>query len=288
MMHLLSRLVVRPPQSALPRESGDPGVLSKGAGAGRKSLGPRFRGGERGLFALVLSLSLAAPALAATPVTLNANLTDATGHVTLGELFDDAGPARDVVVADRTGPSVVLDALAVQTMARRYGLEWDNPQGIRRIIVRADAGGPAAARGREILTYAHSLITGQIVQPDDLVWAKAAATPVDAPDNVDAVIGMAARHPLREGDAVLARDVTAPMVIKVGDDVQVTYADSGVTLTLNAKAMANAAVGDSFNVLNTASKKLIEVVATGPGEAVVGPEAQRLKAERNPSQLALR
>src|SRR5580704_6463209 len=33
--------------SALPRGSGDPGVLSKGVAAGRKSLGPRFRGGER-------------------------------------------------------------------------------------------------------------------------------------------------------------------------------------------------------------------------------------------------
>jgi uroporphyrin-III C-methyltransferase len=32
---------------ALPRESGDPGVLSEGAAAGRKSLGPRFREGER-------------------------------------------------------------------------------------------------------------------------------------------------------------------------------------------------------------------------------------------------
>jgi carbamoyl-phosphate synthase large subunit len=34
--------------SAHPRESGDPGVLSKGSAAGIKSLGPRFRGDERG------------------------------------------------------------------------------------------------------------------------------------------------------------------------------------------------------------------------------------------------
>jgi len=29
-------------------------------------------------------------------------------------------------------------------------------------------------------------------------------------------------------------------------------------------------------------------VATGPGQAVVGPEALRLKVDRTPSQLALR
>ena len=243
--------------------------------------------GERGLLALLLSAFIAAPAFAGIPVTLNANLTDATGQVTLGELFDDAGPGRDVVVAQRNGPSVVLDATAVQAFARRYGLDWENPQGIRRIIVRADAGGPAAGRNREILTYAHSLMVGQIVQPDDLVWAKAAAAPVDAAPTVDAVVGMAVRRPLREGDPVLARDVTAPLMVKAGDTVLVTYADDGVTLTLQGKAMANAAAGESFNVQNTVSKKLIEAVATGPDQAVVGPEALRLKTERA-SQFALR
>jgi flagella basal body P-ring formation protein FlgA len=236
---------------------------------------------------LAIASALAVPAFAATPVTLNVDLTDATGQVTLGELFDDAGPARDVVVAQRTGPTVVLDAAAVQAFARRYGLDWDNPQGIRRIIVRADAGGLGAAHGREVLTYAHSLITGQIVQPDDLIWAKAAAAPVDAAPNTDVVIGMAARRPLREGDTVLTRDVTAPIIIKAGDTVAVTYADDGVSLTLQGKAIANAAAGETINILNTASKKTIEAVATGPDQAVVGPEAQQLKEQRA-AQFALR
>jgi flagella basal body P-ring formation protein FlgA len=87
---------------------------------------------------------------------------------------------------------------------------------------------------------------------------------------------------------VLARDVSPPLVVKVGDTVLVTYADEGVTLTLQARAMTNAAVGDSVNVLNTASKKLIEAVASGPDQAVVGPEALRLKADHSPAQLALR
>ena len=52
--------------------------------------------------------------------------------------------------------------------------------------------------------------------------------------------------------------------------------------------MTGAAAGDSLNIQNTASKKLIEAVATGVGQAVVGPEAARLKAEHSPSQLALR
>jgi flagella basal body P-ring formation protein FlgA len=239
------------------------------------------------LLAVLAALALPQAAAAGTPVTLNARIEDPDGHVTLGELFDDAGPARGVAVAERIGPTLVLDAQAVQAFARRYGLDWDNPAGISRIIVRGDPN-PGAPRNREILTYAHNLDAGEIVQGSDLVWAKAAADPAGAPRGAEAVIGMAARRPLKAGDPVLAHDVAPPLVIKAGDTVEVVYAAGGVTLTLQGKALANAAAGDSFGVLNTSSKKVIEAVATGADTAVVGPEAQRLKAERTPAQIALR
>ena len=63
------------------------------------------------LMLAVLAVAYAAPASAGTPVTLNTDLTDTTGHVTLGELFDNAGPARDVVVADRLAPPELLAEL---------------------------------------------------------------------------------------------------------------------------------------------------------------------------------
>jgi flagella basal body P-ring formation protein FlgA len=235
---------------------------------------------RRAFAALAIAFCTALPAFAGTPVSLNANVVDTSGQVTLGELFDGAGPARDVVVAQRTGPSVVLDATAVQGFARRYGLDWDNPHGIARIIVRSAGPAGAATRNLEILTYARSLATGEIVQPSDIVWAKAAGAPFDAPSAADQVIGMATRHPVREGDAVASHDVAPPMVIKAGDSVLVTYADEGVTVTLEGKAMASAAVGDTLNVQNPASKKLIEAVATGTDQAAVGPEALRLRADR--------
>lgn len=241
-----------------------------------------------GLAAVLIAAVFSQPALAAgQPVSLNPVLTDATGHVTLGELFNDAGAASDVVVAERPGPSVVLDAAAVAAFARRYGLDWANPTGLRRIIVRAGSGASGAGNV-QILTYARNLNTGEIVQPQDLVWGKAAAAPIDAPRGADAVIGLAARRPLREGDAALAHDVTAPIVIKTGDTILVTWTDQGVTLTLQGKAASNAAVGESVNVLNTASRRIIEAVASGPDEAVVGPEAAALKSEHNPAQIALR
>ncbi|ATQ43712.1 flagellar basal body P-ring formation chaperone FlgA [Caulobacter mirabilis] len=232
----------------------------------------------------------ASPALAG-PVSLWPEVSDSDGRVTLGDIFEGAGAASDILVANRTGPTVVLDALAVQQLARRSGLDWDNSQGIRRIIVRAGAGpapvsttadragAASAARGNvEILTWARNLNPGEVIQPQDLVWGKAVGAAGDAPRDPDAVIGMSVRRPLREGAPVSMRDIAAQQAVKRGELVNVTWSDGSITLTLQGKAVTDAAVGQTFSVQNLASKKIVEAVAVSPGQAVTGPEAQRLKA----------
>jgi len=98
----------------------------------------------RALIAAAAVLLAAGPALA-DPVTLKANPVDDDGRVTLGELFDGAGAAAGVVVGSRTGPSVVFEAGQLQAMARQAGLDWANPTGLRRVVVRHAAAAPAAA-----------------------------------------------------------------------------------------------------------------------------------------------
>src|SRR5258706_3635082 len=144
-------------------------------------------------------------------VNLRPDIADADGRVTLGELFEGAGTAADVVIANRAGQTVVLDAGAVQAAAHRAGLDWANAQGIRRIIVRGGAEAQASTAGHnvEVLAYAHSLAAGELVQPQDLIWAKAAAAPADAPADAEALVGMVARRPLREGALVSMHDVAA-------------------------------------------------------------------------------
>jgi len=241
--------------------------------------------------ALVLAALLAAvafPALAGLPVTLKSEIADGDGLVTMGDLFDGAGSAGVIAVARRSGATVVLDAGAVQTAARRVGLDWANAEGLRRIIVRSGATADSAvAKGNvSVLTYAHDLNAGDIVQPQDLTWAKLAARPAGSPTDADAVVGLAARKPLREGAIVASRDLAAPQVVKAGDAVAVTWSDGGVSVTLQGKAMASAVAGEAFAVQNTASKKTLQAVATGPGQAVIGPAAERLRAA--PIQYALR
>lgn len=240
------------------------------------------------VFAFAAALTLAvSPAMAGQAVTLKADTVDADGMVTLSDLFDGAGSAGDVPVAHRPGQIAVLDAGAVQVLARRNGLDWINAEGVRRIVVHGVASAAAAKGNVEVLTYARSLAAGDIVQPTDLVWAKVAAAPHDAPSDADQVIGLAAKRPLRAGAAVSARDISAPQVIKIGDIVTVTYEAEGIALALQGKAMTAAAQGDLVMVQNTASKKIIQAMASGPGQALIGPQADRMKAAPR-SQIALR
>ncbi len=254
--------------------------------------------------ALILGLSLALtalPALAGQTVTLKTDAWSADAVVTLGDIFEGAGAASKVAVAQRTGSLVVLDAGAVQGLARRAGLDWANSDGLRRIVVKGGDTGLAASgqasssqaqtgsgQGNvEILTYARSLSTGDILQPEDLVWGKVAAAPSDSPRDADAVIGQAARRPLRQGAAVSQRDVSAPQVIRTGDTVTVTYLGGGISLAMEGKALGAAAIGDTLMVLNPSSKKTLQATASGPGQAVIGPQADLMRTPGR-SQIALR
>jgi flagella basal body P-ring formation protein FlgA len=238
------------------------------------------------------ALLAASPALAGVAVTLKADVADADGLVTLGDLFDGAGAAANVPLAARTGQTVMLNAAVVQTAARRAGLDWANAQGIRQIVVRGGAPSGALAgaqRGNvEVLTWTRNIMAGETIQATDLVWGKAALAPADAPTDPDMVVGLAAKRTLRLGAAVASRDVAAVEVVKAGEIVTLTYEADGISLALQAKAVTGGGVGETINVQNVSSKKVVQAVVTGPGQAAVGPAADQLKLLNRSTRVALR
>ena len=240
---------------------------------------------------LLASASLASAALAG-PVTLRSDPVASAEGVTLADLFEGAGRAGGEVVAPapRAGSTTVLDAGRVASVAARAGLEWSNTAGQRRILVRSPGAAPASATASaqvptqraaqaEVLVWARNINTGEIVSAEDLTWGRA-VSPADAVGDPDAVIGLAARRPLRANAAAASRDVSAPVVIRRGETVQVAWRSGGLTLRLQATAQGAAAVGEPLRVLNPSSRRTFDVVATGPGQAAAGPEAERLRTLR--------
>lgn len=252
---------------------------------------------------LIIVLSLIAGPTLAGPVTLRANPVDDDGRVTLGDIFEGAGAAAGVVVANRAGPSVVFEAGQLQAFAARSGLQWANPQNLRRVVVRnaalapgavvpamTTAARPAATAGAtvSVLTYARNLAAGDVVQPEDVVWTDVQAHLAQSggPSDAEQVIGLSARRALRAGAVVGTRDLAAPQVIARNDTVEVAFVAGGVTLTVTGRAMRNATVGEALTITNLTSGRTIEAVATGPGQAIAGPRAHAARA--NAAQTALR
>lgn len=228
-----------------------------------------------------LALAAAPPAVAGMAVSLKSETVDSDGMVTLGDLFEGAGGVAGVRVAARTGPSVVLDASAVQSLAHRSGLDWGNPDRLRRIIVRAGEAEPAPVSsqtqarkgGVQVLAYTRSLSAGEEIRPEDLAWTRVAAAPANPIRDAEGAIGMIARRPLREGAPVAASDMSAPVVIQAGDLVTVVYENGGIILSMQVKAMSAGAVGEVISLQNLASRKTLQAVVTGPGQAATGPDA---------------
>jgi flagella basal body P-ring formation protein FlgA len=75
-------------------------------------------------------------------------------------------------------------------------------------------------------------------------------------------------------------------VIKANDTVALTYRAEGVSLVLQGKALGAATVGDTVAIQNTASQKVIQAIATGADEAIVGPEADQYRAPPSAAQVA--
>ena len=202
---------------------------------------------------LILGVAVAlfsAGAALAGPVTLKANPVDSDGRVTLGDLFDGAGPASNVVVGNRAGPSIVFEAGQLQSLARQAGLDWANPTGLRRVVVRhAAVAPPAAAPGPELAAVADAPPSAATLRP--------------AP----------------------ARAAYADRIISRNDMVEVAYEVGGVRLTISGRAEGNAAAGQRLAVRNLQSGRTIDAVAVAPGQAMAGSAAQEARVSQ---QLAAR
>lgn len=176
----------------------------------------------------------------AGPVTLKTNPVDADGSVTLGDLFDGAGGASNVVVGQRHGPSIVFEAGQLQAMARQSGLDWANPTGLRRVVVRQAAVAPTGGV--------------EVAAPTAVAAAPARSAPARA----------------AYGDRIISRN----------DIVEVAYETGGVRLTISGRAEGNAAEGQRLAIRNLQSGRIIDAVAVAPGQAVAGPAAQSIRTQQ--------
>lgn len=302
--------------------------------------------------ALAALLLAASPALAEeTRTVILAERLIADGPViTLGDLFENAGEASEVVLARAPAPGqrLSLDPGFVREAAAREGLAWANAGGLMRITVERAArqitaqdiagllqealfvetgqvhavrlsnqrqaffvpmdafGGPELIRldhnaasglfraeiaawpggeavqvsGRaetvaDIPVLARAVAAGEVIGAGDISWVQLPTSRLNAQMLTDAaaLIGQAARRPLRADTPLRAFDVEAPSVIRRGDIVSLVFQSGPLTLAARARALDDAAQGETIRFVNLQSNRTVEAVADRPGRARVARSA---------------
>lgn len=119
------------------------------------------------------------------------------------------------------------------------------------------------------VTVDHPIGRGEVLQPSELVatrWPKSQGPVIG---DIQAAARLAARHELRPGQPLRAADLMKPAIVQRNDSVTLVYEAPGLTLTLRGRAQDTGALGDTVNVLNEQSKRVVQGVVSAPDRVTV-------------------
>ena len=219
--------------------------------------------------------SVASPTLRSNPVAGGA-------HITLGDIFTNAGLAGTTPLARAPGPGqrVVFGAPSLQARATAAGVRWANTEGVREIII---SGGPRAAPSytstptsstdsapATLAVLARAMPRGDTIEAQDVIWMDAPAnSPRDALADPDALIGKTAKRALTANTALRAADVMDTPAVRRGEPVTLLFEAGGMRLSVRGRAMSDGVVGAMIKVLNPQSNKTLDAIVDSPGIARV-------------------
>jgi flagellar basal body P-ring formation protein FlgA len=130
----------------------------------------------------------------------------------------------------------------------------------------------------------HPVEHGEVLKTSDLVMIKRTKSEAAVITDLRAAVGLAARHQLQPGQPLHDVDLMKPMIISRNDNVTIIYEAPGLTLTLRGQAQESGALGDSINVQNIQSKRVVQGAVSGPGRVtVIAAPARFVETEPAPT-----
>jgi flagella basal body P-ring formation protein FlgA len=123
------------------------------------------------------------------------------------------------------------------------------------------------------VTLARAVERGQVLTEADLTWSDDVGQrpTFQTMSDMTLAVGQEARRALRPGQPLRATDVQAARVVRRGEILTLRYATGALQLTVQARALADAGLGQRVRVVNTLSNRTLEATVSGPGVAWVGP-----------------
>lgn len=160
-------------------------------------------------------------------------------------------------------PAVLVTSYDVET--GRFTAEFTSADGSRRLVhgkAEAIVSVPVLVR---------DMRPGDIIRAADISFRDMPRGRVQRAFITDdaALVGMATRRSMREGDTIRNGDVERPLVVKKGDLVTIIFEAPGISLTARGRAMASGSLGDVIQVVNVQSHRTIDASVTGTGRVAV-------------------
>ena len=160
--------------------------------------------------------------------------------------------------------------------------EVDLSRGAGRYNVRLSCPGPApwsiyvpveVRVYRDTVVASRSMARGELVGPNDvrLEERNVLAPGANGLSSLDDAIGLELRRAVPINGMVSDSAVIAPLLVRRGDRLQVTAHAGGITVGATAEALRDGRRGDRIPARNVQSKRMLEVIVTGPGKGDIAP-----------------
>lgn len=237
---------------------------------------------------LIAGALLTAPSVAASDVVISGD------WVRLGDVAAVSGPAaeRAIAASPLPGQRLPLASEFIEAQASAAGYPVDLPDGQMVWVTRSAStaaavptqvsySAPPPSRPsvfrEEPGTGEVPVLNVDINRGDPITANMITYEPVDPNRRIQGLIRSAslledteATRTIRAGQPLSTRDIQAVSVISRGDQIQLIYENGPLRLIVSAKALSDAAAGDSVRVQNLQSNRSMDAVAWAPGKARVG------------------
>ena len=164
---------------------------------------------------------------------------------------------------------LVVARMNVEPRTGRFDISFELPgsAAARRLPLRFTG---TARETIEVATLTRSLRQGEVVKGSDVTIERRPKAEAGLEGvSPEQAIGLAAKAPLRAGQALRQSDLTKPLIVQRNEPVTITYEVPGIVLTVRGKAAESGAAGDMVGVLNIQSNRTVQATVTGPGRVTV-------------------
>lgn len=112
---------------------------------------------------------------------------------------------------------------------------------------------------------------GETIAMRDIVWVEVndSRRIYDFVQDVDELVGMAARRTIGPDQPIRYADLTLPIIVEKGDAVTMVVEHGAMTITARGRALDDGALNDVIRVMNTDSSRTIDATVAGSGRVAV-------------------